>query len=444
MPSIRPTLGIVIPTLNEEEHLPTLLRGLEHIRLPLEVVVLDGGSTDGTVALALAAGVTVVESPRGRARQMNAGAACLSSDWLLFLHADSRLPEGSALALERWLGEAAPRDVGTFAFALDGTNPLWRIIEAGQWVRERLLGLAYGDQGLLVHRALFLEVGGFPEVPILEDVELLRHLRRRGRWRRISAPLLTNPRRFEREGVLKAWLRNAAIVLLYRAGVSPGRLAPLYPPEAGPPLPSLLLFAREPVPGRVKTRLAEGIGEVEAARVYANVARVVADQVRGGPYRTVVYFDPPGARKVVRKWLGSEDLHFTPQEGDDLGERLVCAIEKELGESPAVVVVGTDAPGVDRALVTEALERLGGAEVVLGPAEDGGYYLIGMKAPHPELFRGIPWSTGGVLTATLARARGLGLRTSLLRTLPDVDTVQDWERLGPTLGWGEGGQRGPS
>jgi rSAM/selenodomain-associated transferase 1 len=264
----------------------------------------------------------------------------------------------------------------------------------------------------------------------MEDVEFLRLLRRRGRWRRISAPLLTHPRRFEREGALRAWLRNACLILLFRVGVSPGRLAPFYPPEEGPPLPSLLLFAREPVPGRVKTRLAAGIGEAEAARIYYYLARKVADQVRGGPYRTVVYFDPPGALNEVKKWLGRRDLQFTPQGEGDLGDRLGAAIEKELEESPAVVVVGTDTPGVDRELVTEALERLGGAEVVLGPAEDGGYYLIGMKAPHPKLFQGIPWSTGGVLAATLSRARELGLRTSLLRTLQDVDTVQDWERLG--------------
>jgi rSAM/selenodomain-associated transferase 2/rSAM/selenodomain-associated transferase 1 len=428
------TLGIVIPALNEEETLPRLIGDLSRISIPHEVVVSDGGSCDGTRALAQEAGVHLVDAQRGRARQMNAGAKILETPWILFLHADSRLPETSIQALERWIRDADPQDFGAFAFALDGESPVWRVIEAGQRVRENLLGLAYGDQGLLVHRNLFHDAGGFPELPLFEDVEMLRRLRTRGRWKKIEAPLLTDPRRFQGEGAFKGWLRNVFLITLFHAGVSPERLSGFYPAREATPLPTLFIFAKAPTPGRVKTRLAKEVGDEEAARVYSLLARYVVNRLRSGPYRTVICFDPPGKREAVVGWLGDEQLSFIPQKEGDLGVRMETAIREGLRNSPAVVVVGTDTPGVDGEVVARALESLKGGDLVVGPATDGGYYLIGMKEPHSQLFRDIPWSTHRVLESTLERAEELGLRASLLPPLQDVDTLEDWESVRPSLG----------
>jgi rSAM/selenodomain-associated transferase 2/rSAM/selenodomain-associated transferase 1 len=424
-----PTLGIVIPTLNEEEHLPLLLEDISHFSLPHAVVISDGGSRDGTRDLGRGSGGTIVESLPGRARQMDAGAAALTTPWLLFLHADVRIPPPSAQALEEWLHRASPRDVGTFAFALEGGGGFWRMIEFGQRIREGLLGLAYGDQGLLVHRDLFKKAGGFGDLPLMEDVDLLRRLRRLGHWKRIPAPILTSPRRYREEGRWFGWLRNTILITLYLAGVSPSRLARFYRTRRPPDTSTLLVFAKAPVPGRVKTRLAVDVGDEEAARIYSRLGKTVVDQVKTGSYRTVICFDPPTAGDAIGSWLGTEGLSFAPQSEGELGSRMEKAVEEALRTARKVVVVGTDAPDVTRGVAEEAFGKLDGADLVLGPATDGGYYLIGMKGLIPGLFEGIPWSTPEVLEATLDRARALGLRVELLSPLQDVDTLEDWERL---------------
>jgi hypothetical protein len=190
----------------------------------------------------------------------------------------------------------------------------------------------------------------------------------------------------------------------------------------------LIVFAKAPEPGKVKTRLAHELGDLEAARIYRALGRRVVDRVRGGPYRTIVYFDPPEARDDVVRWLGAPGIELVPQPEGDLGARIVRAFERgfELGER--VCAIGTDSPDLDRARVETAfdsLERSGGPAAVLGPATDGGYYLVGLRRPEPRLFTEIPWSTGAVLPATLARAGELGIVVELLPPLGDVDRPED-------------------
>jgi rSAM/selenodomain-associated transferase 2/rSAM/selenodomain-associated transferase 1 len=438
-----PRLGVVIPTLNEEEALPLLLNDLAGLPLPSRILVVDGGSSDRTREAARSAGAEVLTAPRGRGRQMAAGAAHLESRWLLFLHADSRMPPSARGALARYLDNPGPEEAAHFAFRLDARGLWWRLIEAGQRVRETLTGLAYGDQGLLVSRSRLDGVGGVPDIPIMEDVELVRRLRRTGGIRRLPAHLLTSPRRYRQDGPVRGWLRNATLILLYRMGASPGRLSRWYrprrlggtlpeEPNASRPAPILLVFAKAPVPGRVKTRLAGELGTEGAAELYRRMGRLVVDRVRSGPWRTRICYDPPGEEASVRRWFGDGgDLEFRPQSGGDLGHRMAEAFAEAFGPGPwppPVVVIGTDAPALDRDLVAEAfaaLDSAHGPDLVLGPATDGGYYLLGLRSPEPGLFRSIPWSTDRVLGLTLERARELSLAHALLRPLTDVDRPED-------------------
>jgi rSAM/selenodomain-associated transferase 2 len=218
-------IGVVIPTLNEVEYLPDLLRDLHRVLVPLDIVVADGGSADGTLAAAGTAGARAVAAPRGRAAQMNAGARAVAGRWLLFLHADSRLPPRARRALLTAMVDEPELEAAVFGFAIDLPLPGKRFIEMGQALRQTLFGLPYGDQGLLVRRDLFDEVGGFPEIPLLEDVAALRALRRRVRVYTLPGAILTSGRRYRRDGVVRTWLRHAAIMLLYSLGVSPGRLS---------------------------------------------------------------------------------------------------------------------------------------------------------------------------------------------------------------------------
>lgn len=436
------TLGVVIPTLDEAAYLPALLADLRRLELPHRVVVVDGGSGDRTAEVAREAGAELLRASRGRAVQMNAGArALLDVPWLLFLHADSRVPSETRAALEAWIEEdGGGAEAAHFAFSLAGDDWFWRFLERGQRLRERLYGLPYGDQGLLVSRRAFDEVGGYPELPVMEDVEMVRRLRKRGEVRGLDAPVVTSPRRYERDGRWLGWLRNATLIGLHLAGVPAGRLARWYGVErtsgdgASPGHPrrrTLLLFAKAPTPGRVKTRLAAGIGEEEAAAVYRKLGRRVLEQVRGGAYRTVVCHDPPGAREEIARWLDADDVDYRPQEGPDLGARLERAIRRAFRGADRVCVVGTDVPGVDRSCVEAAFHALEtGADVCFGPALDGGYYLVALRAPRPELFRRIPWSTDRALEVSLARAEALGLRVATLDPLADVDTPEDLEAWG--------------
>jgi rSAM/selenodomain-associated transferase 2/rSAM/selenodomain-associated transferase 1 len=424
------SLSVVIPTLDEARRLPLLLDDLEALSdLVVETLVVDGGSTDGTDEIARDHGARVIAAPRGRGVQLLAGGTAARGDWIFFVHADCRLPPEAAEALRAFVSTASECEFAHFAFELEGRGGFRRFIELGQRIREGLTGLAYGDQGLVVSRALYRQAGGHPEWSVMEDVGVMGRLGRSGR-RRLPARLPTSARRYEREGRLRGWLRNAALITGFRLGVPPGHLARWYPPEPGPARSgraSLVVFAKAPVPGRVKTRLAKDVGSAEAVRIYRTIGRETVDALRHGPWNTRVYVDPPTSEGVdhVRKWLGSRGLSYRRQSEGDLGRRMAAAIHECLDDSPAVVVVGTDTPGLDASCIRSALEALEATDVVIGPAEDGGYYLIGMKRPNPSLFRGIPWSTSGVLPQTRAAIRRAGLRLHLLETRRDVDTLPD-------------------
>jgi rSAM/selenodomain-associated transferase 2 len=220
------SVSVVIPTLNEAACLGETLRRLRRQR-PHEILVVDGGSDDATCELARAAD-RLLHGPRGRAAQMNAGAAAATGDVLLFLHADCSLEDGALTAAERCLGR---RGVAAGCFRMTVTDPrrIYRLIDWCATARVRLTGLAYGDQGLFVDRGLFRRLGGFPPLRMMEDVFLSQALRRHGRMVVAPRRIYVSPRRWEKQGVVRQTLRNWALTALAAAGVHPDRLAAFYP-----------------------------------------------------------------------------------------------------------------------------------------------------------------------------------------------------------------------
>ncbi len=224
--AVGPRISVIIPALNEAAHLAATLDAAL-AGAPHELMVVDGGSVDATCAIARAAGATVLPSAPGRARQMNAGAARATGELLLFVHADTRLPLNWPEAVREIL--AQPGVVaGAFAFGLTERFPGSRLVEWAVNLRSRLRQNPYGDQAPFLRRDLFSKLGGFADLPVMEDYEMNRRLRRQGRILTARSVALTSGRRWKQLGVVRTALINQAMIAGFHLGVSPQRLAHIY------------------------------------------------------------------------------------------------------------------------------------------------------------------------------------------------------------------------
>jgi len=225
-----PLLSVVIPVLNEAKGIRAALEPLQALRSAgHEIIVVDGGSSDATCDIARGLADAVMEAPRGRAAQMNAGARRAQGGILLFLHADTQLPESAAeLILQGLASEGGAPDWGRFDVRIGGDSVWFPVIAFMMNWRSRLTGIATGDQAIFMRRSAFDAVGGFPVQPLMEDIELTARLKRRSRPLCLSSRVSTSGRRWQKHGVLRTiflmwWLR-----LRYFVGVSPDRLAQRY------------------------------------------------------------------------------------------------------------------------------------------------------------------------------------------------------------------------
>ena len=230
-PGGQPHLSIIIPTLNEAGEIEKSLSRLSKSDT-VEILVVDGGSSDDTVEKARKFGARLLSTAPSKAGQMNAGAAGARGDVLVFLHADTCLPEHfeqKVLATVNRKGISA----GAFTLTIDSDDSGLRFIERVANWRARLLQMPYGDQALFVSRQLFFEIGGFADYPIMEDFELVRRLKKRGKIAILPDSVITSPRRWQNLGVVKTWLLNQVILAAYFIGIPPHRLAAWYRREKG-------------------------------------------------------------------------------------------------------------------------------------------------------------------------------------------------------------------
>lgn len=221
-------ISVIIPTLNEAAYLGRTLVTLQAAATgDIEVIVVDGGSTDRTVEIAQAAGCKVIRSTLGRATQMNTGAAQASGEILLFLHGDTQLPQ----QFDRLIKEALDRKsviAGAFELKIEGSQWGLRWVEWGVKWRSSIFQLPYGDQALFLRADLFRNLGGFPALPIMEDFVFVRQLRKRGRLAIVPASVLTSGRRWETLGIFKTTLWNQVMILGFYLGIPPERLKAWY------------------------------------------------------------------------------------------------------------------------------------------------------------------------------------------------------------------------
>jgi rSAM/selenodomain-associated transferase 2 len=219
-------ISIIIPVLNEA----ATIRAAIDSTLPsrnVEVIVVDGGSRDATRQIAQRQGVQVITSAAGRAHQMNVGAQAATGEILLFLHGDTRLPAGFDQLIRAAL-QNPQATAGAFRLRINAPQRRFRWVEWGVDCRSALFHMPYGDQAIFLRRSVFQALGGFAELPIMEDFELMRRLRPLGLIVMIKANVITSARRWQRRGIVKTTLINQLMILGYGLGVSPERLAQLY------------------------------------------------------------------------------------------------------------------------------------------------------------------------------------------------------------------------
>ncbi|HDZ09163.1 TIGR04283 family arsenosugar biosynthesis glycosyltransferase [Pseudohongiella sp.] len=435
------TLSIIIPVLNEAQTLRRQLAALQALRRQgHQLVLVDGGSTDASVQEAQGLVDVCVSSAPGRARQMNAGAAHAVGDILLFLHIDTLLPAQAADLVTAALADGA-KCWGRFDVRLDGAHPAFAVIGRAMNLRSRLTAVATGDQAIFVRRAVFEQVGGYADVPLMEDVMISKTLRRLSRPACLSMPVISSSRRWQKHGIMTTVWLMWRLRLAFFLGASPASLhAQYYRGSAMAtsyryPQARILFFAKTPVAGQVKTRLQPVLGESGALDLHQRLIRFGWQQLwRSAQAPMQLWASADGGQAFFAKLDGAPQVY--QQMGCDLGARMQHATQAALADAEFVVVVGADCPSVDGAYVAQALALLAAGErVVLGPAEDGGYVLIGLRAPAAAVFRDINWGQPQVMAQTRERLRQADIAWRELPPRWDVDRPEDLYRLDALPGW---------
>jgi len=223
-------ISVIIPVLNEAETINTTLAHLKRYfqGVDFEIIVVDGDSWGNTLKVVNDPDIVKVKSPKGRGLQMNNGAIAANGDVLIFLHSDTCLPNNAASAIRSALADHNVMG-GAFDLGIQSERQVYKIIAAAASLRSRITRIPYGDQAIFIRKSFFSRMGGFQDIPIMEDVELMRRIKKkRYKIKIIPDKVKTSPRRWQKEGVLYGTLRNWSIILLYLAGVSPARLIRFY------------------------------------------------------------------------------------------------------------------------------------------------------------------------------------------------------------------------
>lgn len=419
-------LSVIIPVLNE----PGIMHTIDHLGetlegISFEIIVVDGDPEGSTIRLCEDRCRTALSLP-GRGRQMNRGSDLARGEVLLFHHADTLLPPGGGKRIQKVILEGA--EAGTFRLSFRERGWDLELIAFMANIRNRFTREPFGDQSFFIRRKRFMELGPFKTMPVMEDVEYMKRLKKNGvKVTPLSQPVQTSARRWKNQGILRTTLRNWTCQLLHGMGVSPWKTARIYSGKGKPAGDSVMaLMYRSPEKGKVKSRLAAGIGDQKALEMY----RALLDNARGVLYRAA------GRDRAVRPVLylngdKNQDIfnhEVWSQDEGDLGERMLrffqLAFRKGAGKA---ILTGSDIPGIREEILLKGLNLLDHKDSVLGPARDGGYYCIGFNRDTllPECFQDIPWGTDHVLSRVREKLEDAGQNIGILPELTDIDDRQD-------------------
>lgn len=430
-----PAISIVVPVYNEvpghqtDSFSPRIQALLALLRAGDEIVLVDGGSSDSSwpalLALAQHPQITAIQSTKGRARQMNAGAAQAKGDVLLFLHADT------VLGLAAWnalLTQASARAWGRFDVQIEGQSRWLPVVAWFMNQRSRLSKIGTGDQALFVGRNLFQGVGGFPEQPLMEDIELCKRLKRTAPecFLAIRSHVLTSGRRWDTHG---AW---STIVLMwlfrfqYWRGVPAAELARRYADTRGKLPITVAVFAKYPLAGRVKTRLEPLLGAQQCAAFARYLLLSTLDKLQ---CVNVALWTDGGTDEQWDALLGGRPVarHVQPQ--GHLGLRMQTAVETHLKQSEMVVLLGPDAVQFTPADLGELRLAAKTYAIAFVPAHDGGYVALACTRCLPAVFsESIDWGSPRVAEQTRMILSQHNQQAKWLRPQIDIDEPGDLEK----------------
>ncbi len=432
------TVSVIIPALNEEQSIGKVISAIPS--WVDDIVVGDNGSTDRTAEVARTHGARVASEPRrGYGSACLAGMAALSDpDVVVFLDGDfSDHPEEMGLLVDPIVGGEADMVIGSRLLGERQVGALTPQARLGNWLACLLMRLfwrrTYTDLGpFRAIRHAALEGLRMRDPDYGWTVEMQVKAARRGlRVREVPVSYRRRTGKSKVSGTVRGVVGAGTKILwtIFQAALESYRLG-----RESSVAERLIVFTRYPEPGKTKTRLIPDLGPEGAARLHRDMTcHTLAHARRLVRRRASLTVDFAGGHTaLLREWLGP-DLEYRPQGAGDLGERMARAFRKAFQEGmDRVVIIGTDCPGLTVDSLHKAFNALQGHDLALGPATDGGYYLIGLRRPTPDLFVGIPWGTGAVLEETLAAARGLDLSVANLPTLTDVYRPEDlsvWKRV---------------
>lgn len=429
------SLRIVMPVLNEQTHLTERLKKLQKLKAHgTEIVVVDGGSTDESWAIASHWADRVVFAPRGRASQMNAGAVdtpCSQAYALLFLHADTQLPDNASALIAQALKQDA---WGRFDVQLDSLTLALRVVSWAMNFRSRITSIATGDQGIFVRSSVFQKIGGFPAQALMEDVELSSRLKSVGKPACLRHRVLTSARKWEQHGVWQTILLMWKLRLAYFCGAKPDKLAKAYGYQTAleQSYADIAILAKAPLAGLAKTRLIPLLGAAGAGRAQRAFLLQTVRVAKQSKLGAVSLWCTPGTQHVHFRAIERVfEVQTQLQPRADLGARMQLAFETHFAKNPThpLILIGTDCPVLSPGHLEQAARALQSHDVVLIPAQDGGYVLIGTRKPITSAFQGISWSTDQVMQQTRQQLRLSGATWQELPILWDIDEPADWLRF---------------